>query len=93
MNETPIIDVGEDLTVYAVHALKPILLAALDTHGSLRLNLSDVGEVDGAGIQLLLSARHEAQQRGGELTLSHVSPTAKAALALIDQLDTLEAQP
>ncbi len=93
MSDAPTIDIGEDLTVYAVHALKPQLLAALDAHGHLRLNLDEVSEVDGAGIQLLLAARAEAVSRGGSFTVSGVSPHAQAALTLIGQLDTLEVRP
>jgi anti-sigma B factor antagonist len=93
MSTAPSLNVGEDLTVYAVHALKPQLLAALDTHGSLHLDLSDVSEADGAGIQLLLAARNEAVHRGGAFSVSGVSAPVKEALTLIDQLDTLEVHP
>ncbi len=84
---------GEDLTVYAVHALKPRLLAALDDQPTLSLDLGEVCEIDGAGVQLLLATQREAARRGGSLRLSAVSPTAQEALTLIDQLDALTTAP
>jgi anti-anti-sigma regulatory factor len=50
----------------------------------LQINLSDVSEVDGAGIQLLLAAKREAQQRGGTLSLVKHPPQFIAALELTD---------
>jgi anti-anti-sigma factor len=93
MSNATALALGEDLTVYAVHALKPRLLAALDDQPALSLDLSEVCEIDGAGVQLLLATRREAHKRGGSLCLSAVSPTAHEALTLIDQLDALTTAP
>ncbi len=73
-----------DLTVFAVAALKDRLLAALHDDANLTLDGSAVSEIDGAGIQLLLAARKEAQQRGGSLTLLSPSDQMLEALTLID---------
>ncbi|MGE5452094.1 MAG: lipid asymmetry maintenance protein MlaB [Acidobacteriota bacterium] len=73
-----------DLTVFAVAALKDRWMAALNEDVSLTLDGSGVSEVDGAGIQLLLSTCKEAQQRGGSLTLQSPSAQLLEALELID---------
>jgi anti-anti-sigma factor len=86
----PFIIEGE-LTVFTVHALKERLMAALADSTALQINLSDVSEVDGAGIQLLLATKREVQQRGGELSLTGHPPQLMAALELADLRGELEA--
>jgi len=71
-----------ELTVYVVHALKDALLAALAHDPDLQLDLTDVHEMDGAGLQLLLSAQAEARQRGGDLQIAAASPQVEATLTL-----------
>jgi anti-anti-sigma factor len=78
------LNIEGELTVFAVHALKDRIMAALAESSTLQINLSDVSEVDGAGIQLLLAAKREAQQRGGTLSLVKHPPQFIAALELTD---------
>lgn len=73
-----------ELTVFAVHALKDRLMAALNECTQLTVDLSAVSEVDGAGVQLLLAAKREAQQRGGHLSLTGHPPQFIEALELTD---------
>jgi anti-anti-sigma factor len=73
-----------ELTVFTVHALKERLLAALSQSSTLQIDLSGVSEVDGAGIQLLLAAKREAQQRDGSVSLIAPPPQVLEALALVD---------
>lgn len=73
-----------ELTVFTVHSLKERLLAALGQGEALRIDLSGVSEVDGAGVQLLLATRREAQQRGVALALLAPAPALMAALELTD---------
>lgn len=73
-----------ELTVFAVHALKERLMAALNEHAQLSIDLSAISEVDGAGIQLLLAAKREAHQRGGHLSLMGHPPQFIEALELTD---------
>lgn len=75
---------GADLTVCAVADLKATLLAQLQQASELVLDAHAVCEVDGAGIQLLLAAHKEAQQRGGRLQLHNPSAVLRDALRLID---------
>lgn len=80
---TPVKVEGE-LTVYAVHDLKTRLLAALSDGTPLQIDLSEVSEVDGAGIQLLLATQREARQNGTTLRLNSMAPQVAEALALMD---------
>jgi anti-sigma B factor antagonist len=76
-----------ELTVFAVHALKEQLLAALgdkEADEGIDVDLSGVSEIDGAGIQLLLAARREAAQRGLNFHLNAPSAVVSEALALSD---------
>lgn len=85
------IHIEGELTVFAVHALKEQLLEAMRAHSAVQIDLSGVSEVDGAGIQLLMATKREAQQREIVLTLSAPSPTVQEALNLCDLTHELEA--
>ncbi|HEX5355834.1 MAG TPA: STAS domain-containing protein [Aquabacterium sp.] len=87
------VSVEGELTVYAVHDLKARLLAALNEVSLLQIDLSDVSEVDGAGIQLLLAAQREARQRGAALRLTSVPPQVADALALMDLTHEFDTSP
>ncbi len=80
---TPLILDG-DLTVFAASEVRERLLNALELSPTLILDASGVSEVDGAGIQLLIAARQEAQQRGGTLILQDTSAQLQEAIDLID---------
>jgi len=54
----------EDLTIYNAIELKQKLLGALENDGDLELNLAQVGEMDTAGLQLLILLKMEAQRAG-----------------------------
>jgi anti-anti-sigma factor len=56
--------VSNDLTIYHALELKPTLLDALATTQELELNLSQVSEMDTAGLQLLILLKKEAQRAG-----------------------------
>ena len=55
----------EDLTIYHATELKGRLIDALAACDELELDLLHVGEIDSAGLQLLLLLKREAQ-RGGK---------------------------
>ncbi len=69
-----------ELTVFTAHEIKTRVLAAMPQEGALALDLSEVSEFDGAGLQLLIAARHEASQRGAGLHL--VSPSSQVTAVL-----------
>lgn len=71
-----------ELTVFTAHEIKTRMLGAMSPQGSLTVELGDVSEFDGAGLQLLLAAHHEAVRRGGALHLASPSSPVTAALQL-----------
>jgi anti-anti-sigma factor len=54
----------EDMTIYHAQAQKKQLLDALAAADALELDLSQVAEIDTAGLQLLLLLKREAQKAG-----------------------------
>jgi anti-sigma B factor antagonist len=53
--------VTQDLTIYTALEVKPLLLEALTANGGVELDLSQVAEIDTAGVQLLILLKREAQ--------------------------------
>jgi anti-sigma B factor antagonist len=80
-----------ELTVFTAHDMKTRLLDAMPPQGDLALDLREVSEFDGAGLQLLLSARHEAEQRGGTVRLTSLSDPVAAVLQLAGLLHHFDA--
>ena len=53
--------ITQDLTIYTVLETKASLLEALQLNDGLELDLSQVGQIDTAGIQLRMLVKREAQ--------------------------------
>jgi anti-anti-sigma factor len=83
MTETTVRLDGE-LSIYRAAELKPVLLEALAAGGALHLELSEVSELDSAGLQLLMLLKRTAQQRGQQLRLSGHSPAVLEVVELLD---------
>lgn len=64
----------QNLTIYHVLELKPMLLDALDKSAHLKLDLSNVTEIDSSGLQILIMLRREAKDHHKQLTLLSCSP-------------------
>ncbi len=74
---------ADRLTVDVAATLRADLLAAFDAGGGeLRIDASQVERVDGAGLQLLLATRKEADARGRALRLVSASRELLQVLAL-----------
>lgn len=58
------LSLSTDLTIYHALEQKQALLDALAIGGDLELDLSQVGEMDTAGLQLLILLKKEAQSAG-----------------------------
>jgi anti-anti-sigma factor len=63
-----------ELTVQTAAEQKTYLLAALQASSGIELDLSEIAEIDTAGLQLLLLLKREATQLGQGLKL--ISPSA-----------------
>ena len=78
-DNAPGTDVGRltleaDLTIYNAVATRSQLLDAVRKLKTLELDLSQVGEMDTAGFQLLVLAKREAQRLGRNLRIVAHSP-------------------
>ncbi len=71
-----------ELTIYTVLELKDKLLAGLSANAELELDLSEVGEFDGAGLQLLVMAKQQATALGKALRFTGHSPMVLELLDL-----------
>jgi anti-anti-sigma factor len=86
------IRISGELTIQHAEVLKPLLLAALPTDGSVaRLDLSQVNEIDTSGLQLLMSAQREVVNRGTTLQIVSVSEIVRQALELFRQASLMVA--
>lgn len=83
----PTIAIEGELTVFTAHDHKARLLGAMSPQGELTVELADVCEFDGAGLQLLLAAHRESVRRGGSLHLAAPSFPVLAALQLTGLTD------
>lgn len=66
-----------DMTIYHAETLKAELLAGLNGQDIIELDLSQVAEIDTAGIQLLMLAKRESQARGQTLNIVAHSPAVR----------------
>ena len=73
--------IGGELNVYSAPELKRQLLDHLDAAPELEINLSQVGEMDTAGFQVLYLAKREAMKNGKTLRMTSHSP---AVLEVMD---------
>lgn len=71
-------------------ALRTALLDALPPAGALVVDGSNVLEVDGPGVQLLLSLVKSARDRGVAVTVVNRSQTLQRALATMHVADSFE---
>ncbi|HEU5443209.1 MAG TPA: STAS domain-containing protein [Steroidobacteraceae bacterium] len=82
-----------EMTIYSAAALAQRLTATIaDASGRPRLDLSQVSEIDTAGLQVLLMARKLARARGG-LSVVAASARVQALLRLCGLEDMIEGHP
>lgn len=72
-----------EMTIYHVAELKKELAPCFDSLPEVEIDLSEVGEIDTAGFQLLLLAKREAIRSGKSLRLVAHSPAALEVLDLL----------
>ena len=80
MPSRQLLSLSEDLTIYHALAQKSALLAALDGTEELELDLAHVGEIDTAGLQLLIMLKKEAQRVGKTLSIVAHSQSVRAVI-------------
>jgi anti-sigma B factor antagonist len=80
MASTQRLIVREELTIYHALEQKSALLDALGACDELELDLAQVGEIDSAGLQLLILLKQEAQRAGKRLSIVAHSQAVRAAI-------------
>ena len=75
------LDIQGELTIYTAASEKQRLQAFLETDNELELNLSQVSEMDTAGLQILALMKKEALRRGKNL---HYVMHSKAVLEILE---------
>ena len=68
--------VDGNMTIYEASADKPVLLDALAKANETDVDLSQVSEMDTAGLQLLILAKREALKAGKVMRLTGPSPVS-----------------
>lgn len=76
--------IAGEMTIYRAAELKSLLLDAVTSHGHVELDLSEVSELDTAGLQLLMLAKQVARQRRHELRLHGHSPAVLEVFELLN---------
>ena len=75
-----------NLTIYEAAAVKDRLISALADCQVLELDLSQVGEMDSTGFQLLVLAKQEAGRQGKRLSLVAHSAAVREVLMFFDMV-------
>jgi anti-sigma B factor antagonist len=85
--EITLIQPGAELTIYQVAEEYERFSALLQRTGELQLDLSEVTDIDSAGIQLLLQLARQARQHSR--TIAFISPSAPVQqMMTLFRLDT-----
>jgi anti-sigma B factor antagonist len=74
--------IEDELTIYTALELKEKLLTGLSTNEELELDLSRIGEIDAAGLQLLVMIKQQAAVLGKVLRFTGHSPVVLDILDL-----------
>ena len=80
MPSRQLLSLTEDLTIYHALEQKTALLAALAGTDDLELDLMHVGEIDTAGLQLLILLKKEAQRAGKTISIVAHSQSVRAVI-------------
>ena len=82
VDDTARVRIDGELTIYTVAELAAALLPQMGAAPRLELDLSEVTEMDGAGLQLLAVIRREAGIAGTALSVTGQSQVVMQALQL-----------
>lgn len=81
-NGISLLHIEGEMTIYTAAELKSQLLPHLTRPGALNIDLSQVSEVDSAGLQLLILAKRETRITGQTLLLTSHSRAVQEAFEL-----------
>lgn len=80
-NGQSLLHIEGDMTIYTAADMKSELMAHLAQPCEREIDLSDVSEMDSAGLQILIMAKREAERHGTNLRLTGHS---RAVLDVLD---------
>lgn len=83
-DETNRILLAGELTIYAAAELKTRLLDQLQRRETLEIDLAGVGELDCAGVQVMLMLQNEARATGRKLSWSGHSEAVRQQLGTLN---------
>ncbi|WP_338521933.1 STAS domain-containing protein [Pseudomonas batumici] len=86
---TPQLGIEGEMTIYTAAQLYAELAPFLERASALEIDLSQVTEIDGAGLQLLMLAKRETLRTGVALQLRGHSPAVLEVFELCDLAGTL----
>ncbi|MGN2433547.1 STAS domain-containing protein [Pseudomonas syringae] len=81
-DDTARVQIDGELTIYTVTELAARLLPQISSAARLEVDLSNVTEMDGAGLQLLAVIQREAEKNGTALHLTGQSKAVSETFAL-----------
>lgn len=81
---TTFVTLCDEITIATARDTQPQLVAALSAEMDIEIDVSQVSEIDSAGLQLLIAAKHEAIAQHKTLRLVDHSQTV---LDLLDRCD------
>ena len=76
------IEIKGELSIFTAADLRQQLLDAIDTGSEVEVDLSEVSEMDSAGMQLMVAAKREARHRNTHLRFTGHSPAVFELLEL-----------
>ncbi len=79
-----------DMTIYRAAELKPQILQAIHQHPSVHVDLSDVTDIDSAGLQLIYLAQREAERLGTQLRVVAYSQVVVGLMSSLNLLELLD---
>ena len=82
LNDTAHVSLDGELTIYNAAELSAELLPRLGATPQMQIDLSQITEMDGAGLQLLIMVTREASKAGTALTLTGHSKAVLETLQL-----------
>lgn len=82
-----------EMSIYSVAELKPRLLTYLYDSQSLSIDLTEVSEMDTAGLQLLWLCHQEAVEAGKAFVIAGISTPAMEAITLLRLKPQFNLQP
>lgn len=84
--------IESEITIYNAVLIKEKLMALIEDHPAVDIDLSSVSEIDTAGLQVLLLAKKEGVRRNKDVRLVNSSLCATEIVRLLNTLHLLNSE-